>query len=168
MKKLWTKYREILLYLIFGVLTTLVDTVVYTVLTDLLGKDRPVLGIPWYFYTQVIAWCAAVLFAYVTNRLWVFSDKASGAKGIARELTLFAGGRVLTLLIQMALMWFLLDLLHADSWGLAVWSAGLLGQQGHFSVKLGVSVIVVILNYVFSKLFVFRKTKGDASGGALS
>ena len=164
MKKLWTKYREIILYLIFGVLTTLVDMVVYTVLTDLVGKDTRVLGIPWYFYTQVIAWIAAVLFAYVTNRLWVFSDKARTTPGILRELSLFAGGRVLTLLIQMALMWFFLDLIHADAWSLAVWAASLLGQQGHFSVKLGVSVIVVILNYVFSKLFVFRKAK-EASGG---
>ena len=159
MKAFWKKYKEIILYIVFGVLTTLVDFLVYTPLTDLLGKDRRVIGIPWYIYTSVIAWVAAVLFAYITNKLWVFEPTGAKKKGIAKELAVFAGGRVLTLLIQLLLMWFFIDLIHADEWGICRWAAGLIGQQGHFAIKAGVSVIVVILNYVFSKLFVFRKKK---------
>ena len=64
-KNLFLKYKEIILYIIFGVLTTVVNFVVYTPLTNMLGAEHTVLGIPWYLYTTVIAWIAAVLFAIV-------------------------------------------------------------------------------------------------------
>ena len=99
-KELYTKNKEIINYLVFGVLTTLVDILVYTPLTEILGADYKIAGfIPWYIVTSVIAWAAAVLFAYVTNKKWVFEEKDWSAKAIGRELPVFAGGRVVTLLI---------------------------------------------------------------------
>ena len=66
---------------------------------------------------------------------------------------------MLTLLIQLFLMWFLIDLTHLDKTALLVWGTGLFGLKGDFAVKAIVAVIVVILNYIFSKLFVFRNKK---------
>jgi len=157
-KELYTKNKEIINYLVFGVLTTLVDILVYTPLTEILGADYKIAGfIPWYIVTSVIAWAAAVLFAYVTNKKWVFEEKDWSAKAIGRELPVFAGGRVVTLLIQLFLMWIMIDVTHLDKTWLLTWGAGLIGRQGDFAVKMIVSVVVVILNYVISKLFVFRK-----------
>ena len=105
----------------------------------------------------MIAWIAAVLFAYVTNKKWVFEEKDWSARAVARELPTFAGGRVVTLLIQLFLMWLMIDATHLDKTWLLTWGAGLIGQKGDFSVKVIVAVVVVILNYVISKMFVFKK-----------
>lgn len=155
-RALFSRYREVILYLIFGVLTTVVDFAVYTPLTALLGADYKLFGIPWYLITSVIAWIAAVLFAYITNKLWVFEKKDTSLRALARELPAFAGGRVLTLLIQLFLMWLMIDLTHLDKTALLTFGAGLIGQNGDFAVKAIVAVIVVILNYIISKLLVFR------------
>lgn len=161
-KELYSKYKEIINYLIFGVLTTVIDFAVYTPLTAILGADYKIAGIiPWYIVTSVIAWIAAVLFAYITNKTWVFEEKDWSAGKVARELTSFAGGRVVTLLIQLLLMWLMIDVIHLDKSALFTWGAGLIGQNGDFAVKAVVAVVVVILNYVISKLFVFRKNKSE-------
>ena len=76
--ELYRKYREMILYLIFGGLTTLVNIFSYFVLTDV-GKIQ-------YLVSTAIAWVLSVLFAYFTNRVWVFRSTASGAKAIAREM----------------------------------------------------------------------------------
>lgn len=159
-KALYKKYKEIINYLVFGVLTTLVDFAVYTPLTAIFGADHKLFGfIPWYIVTSVIAWAAAVLFAYVTNKKWVFENKDWSARAVARELPTFAGGRVLTLLIQLFLMWLMIDVTHLDKTWLLTWGAGLIGQKGDFSVKAIVAVVVIVLNYIISKLFVFKKKK---------
>ncbi len=157
-KELYTKHKEIINYLIFGVLTTVVDFAVYTPLTAIFGADYKIAGvIPWYIVTSVIAWVAAVLFAYVTNKRWVFEEKDWSLRTVARELPTFAGGRVVTLLIQLFLMWLMIDLTHLDKTWLLTWGSGLIGQKGDFAVKAIVAVVVVVLNYVISKLFVFKK-----------
>ena len=159
-KELYLKYKEIINYLIFGVLTTVVDFAVYTPLTKILGADYKVAGlIPWYIITSVIAWIAAVLFAYVTNKIWVFEERDWSAGKVVREIIAFAGGRVVTLLVQLFLMWLMIDATHLDKTALLTWGAGLIGQNGDFAVKAIVAVVVVILNYVISKLFVFKKNK---------
>lgn len=159
-KEIYIKHKEIINYLIFGVLTTVVDFAVYTPLTAILGADYKVAGvIPWYIVTSVIAWIAAVLFAYVTNKIWVFEEKDWSPRAVGRELPTFAGGRVVTLLVQLALMWLMIDATHLDKTWLFTWGSGLIGQNGDFAVKMVVAVVVVILNYVISKLFVFRKKK---------
>ena len=139
-KALCQKYREPLLYLIFGGLTTLVDWVVSFLLYGVWDAaiDANVFLIHG---ANVIAWIAAVLFAFVTNRIWVFQSRQHGAVAILGELLTFAGGRVVTLLLQEGIFFVFVDLL----------------AQNQYVVKIAAAVLVVILNYVISKLLVFRK-----------
>ncbi len=157
-KKLYTENKEIINYMIFGILTTVIDFAVYTPLTAIFGARFKVFGVvPWYMVTSVIAWIAAVLFAYITNKKWVFEENDWSAGNVARELTSFAGGRCVTLLIQLFLMWLMIDVTHLDKTPLFVWGAGLVGLAGDFVVKAVVMVVIVILNYIISKLFVFKR-----------
>ena len=130
--------REILLYLVFGVLTTLVDWVVSFALYRTPLNTH---------VANVIAWVAAVLFAYITNRVWVFESKREGLRAIARELGVFAGGRVATLVMQELVFLALHDLLHVSE----------------YIVKVIAAVLVVIGNYAISKWLVFRKDEEDSS-----
>ena len=128
------RYRELILYVFFGGMTTLVD---WTISFVLYAVDCNVHA------ANVIAWCVAVLFAYVTNRTLVFESRTKGIGAIARELTVFSGGRILTLLLQEGVVFLLFDLL---SWN-------------KYAVKIIAAVLVVILNYFISKFLVFRKKK---------
>ena len=130
--------REILLYLVFGVLTTLVDWVVSFALYRTPLNTH---------IANLIAWVAAVLFAYVTNRVWVFESKREGSKAILRELGVFAGGRVATLVMQELVFLALHDMLHISE----------------YIVKAIAAVLVVIGNYVISKWIVFRKDDEESS-----
>ena len=131
----YEKHKELLLYLFFGALTTLVNLAVFFVFTTWIVID--VLA------ANVIAWVAAVLFAYVTNRTWVFASRATTKGAIAQEIVGFFGGRVATLLFEEAVLWLFIKHLGFHA----------------MAVKLAAAVAIVILNYVISKLFVFRKKK---------
>ena len=126
------KNREILLYLIFGVLTTLVD---WSISFGLYQTEMNL------HLANTLAWVAAVLFAYVTNRTWVFESRRSGFLPIAAELLGFAGGRIATLLMQEAVFAVFCDWLGMNE----------------YVIKLVAAVLVVIGNYIISKLLVFRK-----------
>ena len=133
MKELLRKYRDQILYLIFGALTTAVNIAVYWLCAHPLGL--PVV------LSSVIAWLAAVFFAYVTNRKWVFQSQVSSRAGVFRECLSFLLCRLATGVMDWGLMYLLVDCLHwPDLW-----------------VKIGVNILVILLNYVFSKLLVFRK-----------
>jgi putative flippase GtrA len=139
-KQLFLRYRELILYVIFGGLTTVVDWGVsfalYYVWGDAIERvSYLVHGV------NVIAWAAAVAFAFVTNRILVFQSKSRGALAILRELVFFAGGRVMTLLLQELIFLVCFDFLH--------WN--------EYAVKLAAAVLVVVLNYFISKLLVFRR-----------
>ena len=140
LKALWQKDRAVILYLIFGGLTTVVDWLVSFVLYYLLDGaiQQNALFIQ---VADVTAWVCAVTFAYVTNRKWVFESKKKGLLPIAAELGSFAGGRVVTFLIQEGIIFVCCNLLSLNV----------------YAVKIAASVIVVILNYFISKLLVFRK-----------
>jgi putative flippase GtrA len=101
---------------------------------------------------DVIAWVAAVAFAYVTNRIWVFESKRRGFLPILGEIAAFAGGRVVTLLLQEAIM--------------AVFCTWL--GLNMYLFKIIAAVLVVILNYFISKLLVFRKSKRETGGSTES
>ncbi len=141
-KQLLTRYREVILYLIFGVLTTLVDWCISFLLYWLWGNA--IEQREWLIHgANALAWAAAVLFAYVTNRLWVFRSKKKGFLPVMGELASFAGGRVMTLCLQELIFLIFFDILHLNE----------------FIIKIAAAVLVVILNYVISKLLVFRKKK---------
>ena len=142
LKKLLESYREQVLYLIFGVLTTAVDWGISFLLYRL-WIDAAQAPDSMVHLADVIAWMAAVAFAFVTNRIWVFGSKKHGFLPVAKELMSFAGGRVFTLLLQEAIMALFVTWLGWNKYVFRILAA----------------VFVVILNYVISKLFVFRKTK---------
>ena len=140
LQKIYYKYEEKWLYLFFGVLTTAVSFISAGISKNLLENAGMGTGAVSTIST-VISWICAVTFAYVTNRLWVFESHASGAKELASEAASFYGGRVFTLLTEMAIMWLGYSLIGINYW----------------VTKIAANVIVLILNYVISKLLVFRK-----------
>ena len=142
MIELLKKYKSIILYIIFGGLTTVVDWTVSFSLYYLWGEA--IEATPWLIHgANTIAWAAAVAFAFVTNRVWVFESKRRGFALIMGELFAFAGARVFTLILQEVLM--------------AVFFTWL--GFNEYLVKIVAAVLVVILNYFISKLLVFRKKK---------
>lgn len=140
----YKKNKEILLYLFFGGMTTVVGLIFYILPARIMDlQDRTLLGLTIDMNTQVsniISWICAVSFAYVTNRIWVFSEKAHGRRGIVTECLSFFGGRLLTLIIENILL------------NICTTAIGL----NDVLAKVLVSVVTIILNYVISKLFIFR------------
>ena len=133
----WTKeHHELVTYVIFGGLTTVVDWGISFVLYQTDMNTHVV---------NVIAWTAAVLFAFVTNKIWVFRSRTKAASRVVGELIAFAGGRVLSLGVQELLFVLAVDILD--------WNRTL--------VKIPVAVLVVIINYFLTK-FVFRKKQDTA------
>lgn len=134
LKELYARYEEVILYLIVGVLTTVVSLGVYygCVLT-FLDPENPI----ELQCANIISWFAAVLFAYIANRKIVFK---STNKNFIAEAIRFGSARILTLLMDMAIMFV---------------AVSLLGMNDKLA-KLAVQVIVTVGNYIFSKLLVFR------------
>lgn len=137
MAALYQKYREIILYGVFGVLTTVVNWGGYWFLAD-------IAHVP-YLASTVIAQVLAILFAYLTNRKWVFESKAKGAREVLGEMLRFFSARGVSLLLDLGCMYAGVDLLHIND----------------KLMKLLANVVVVIANYALSKLFVFRKKKTE-------
>ena len=142
MKKIWSlyhKYEEVINYLIVGVLTTIVSLgVKYLLLFTFLDASNAVeLQI-----AVIISWVCAVAFAYVTNRIFVFKSKN---KNYFKEISSFVSGRILTLLMEMAIMWFFVTLLklNTDFWVVVF--------------TMICQVLIKVANYILSKLFVFKK-----------
>lgn len=129
----YKKYKEALLYLFFGVLTTLINIVVFYLFTEIITLDELV--------ANVIAWIIAVLFAYVTNRIWVFSSHCATKAAFLKEILSFYGGRIFTLLVEEGILLVFIKLLSLNA----------------LAVKIVAQVVIIVLNYVISKLFVFKK-----------
>lgn len=130
MISLYKKYKEILMYLIFGLLTTVVNIVVYFISSDLLSIN--------YLISNVMAWFISVLFAFVTNKVYVFE---SSSKKLMKEIVAFFTSRLATGILDMFLMWLFVTVAFLND----------------VVVKIFVNILVIIMNYIFSKLFVFRK-----------
>ena len=133
-RKLLQKYYDVLVYLVFGVLTTAVNYLVYLPCYNLLGLPAVL--------SNIFAWVVAVAFAYVTNKPFVFRSHDWSVKTVIPELTKFVGTRVASGGLESAIIWVTVDIL---------------GWNGNLC-KLVTSVLVVVLNYVGSKLLVFRKS----------
>lgn len=146
---LYSLHKEIIMYLFFGGCTTLVGIIFFAIPIKLISlPDLTVFGITVDTSVQVsnvISWICAVTFAYITNRTWVFAEKAYGAKAIAAECAAFFAGRFLTLIVEN----ILLNL-----------STKTLGMN-EIAAKIVVSVVTIILNYIISKLFVFKGNKTE-------
>lgn len=146
-KTLFIKYKEIITYIIFGVLTTLVNFLVFWIFTKLLGEEL-------YLVNNAVAWVAGVVFAFVTNKLFVFESKSWQRKIIAKEIPEFLGARIFSFLVEEGGMLLFISVLGLGEKSLSILGFTITGQ---FIVKILLAVIVVVLNYIFSKFIIFRK-----------
>lgn len=131
--KIYKKYEEIINYLIMGVLTTLVSIVSYFILAKVFGIN--------YLISNIISWIISVAFAYVTNKIFVFKNEVKEKKQVLIQIYQFVKYRLLSLIIDILLMYIFVELIKMDD----------------MIAKVINQVIVIVLNYVFSKLFVFKK-----------
>lgn len=134
-KELIIKYEEIIKYIIFGVLTTLVNYVSYAMLTRIFDLEI--------FISNLIAWLLSVIFAFITNKLIVFKSKELDIKVIAKEITSFFAARIFSLLLDMVILYIAVDLM----------------KMNDLIIKLISNIIVIIINYLFSKIFIFKSKK---------
>ncbi|KAF1297247.1 teichoic acid glycosylation protein [Enterococcus sp. JM4C] len=126
-------YWEVLTYVFFGGLTTVVNFIVYFIFKDFLNLDMVI--------SNTASWVAAVIFAFVTNKLWVFKSHSKDIKSWAFEFSQFVFYRLLSFGIDMGSMFILIKIIHIDD----------------FVSKLITQIFIVIANYIFSKLFIFKK-----------
>lgn len=131
MKALFLKYKEVIMYLIFGVLTTVVNIVVYFVMADARMMHIQ------YMISNVTAWFLSVLFAYVTNRKYVFESKS---QNLIKEMISFFSARLATGAMDMVFMWIFVGF----------------NILPDFVAKVISNVFVIVANYVLSKLVVFK------------
>ncbi len=140
---------EVLMYLIFGVLTTVVNFVVFWLLGKIQNNETVLFNVgsfafKWVYIANSVAWVCSVLFAFVTNKLFVFESKEKEKGAVIKEMISFFGARILCFLIfDVAVFALLIEVFHIDE----------------YLVKIINAVFVVIFNYVASKLVVFRKNK---------
>ena len=134
--ELYKKYKEIINYLVFGGLSTLVNFVSYFIAARIFGIDEVV--------SSAISWFCAVTFAYITNKIWVFESKTNTAGSFFKEAVMFYLARVASgALCDVGTFALMVKVLHIND----------------VIAKIVTQVMVVIVNYVFSKLIVFRKKK---------
>ena len=150
-KQLFIKYKEFIMYLIFGVLTTLVNFIAFGFFTKLLGEEL-------YLINNAIAWVAGVVFAYITNKLFVFESKSWKTKVLLKEIPEFLGARIFSFFIEEGGMFLFISVLGFGEKSFNLFGVTITGQ---FIVKILLAVIVVVLNYVFSKFFIFKKQKTE-------
>ncbi len=145
--KTTSKQKELILYLIFGILTTLVNFIAFWLIGLCLGEGL-------YLVTNVIAWAIAVAFAYATNKLFVFEARSFSPAVLAKEIPEFVLARALSLGIEELGLWLLVSVIGLGSLNFSLFSISLNGQM---IAKIILAVIVVILNYFFSKFVIFKR-----------
>ncbi len=134
LSNLYNKYKEIINYLIFGGLTTLISIGTYALFTKIFNID--------YLISNVLSWIIAVLFAFVTNKLFVFESKSKDKALVSKEIINFFFFRIVSLGLEMIIMYVFVDLLLIND----------------LITKIIAQVIVILSNYIFSKVFVFKKS----------
>lgn len=132
-KEIFFKYKEQILYVLFGAFTTVVNIVTFAVCADMLHVGT--------YVSNLIAWILSVAFAYITNKIWVFESHTTDFKGVMREVISFVGARILTLGMDMVIMYIGIDIMHINQ----------------LITKILANIVVIVANYIFSKLFIFKK-----------
>ena len=133
-KELYIKYKEIINYLIFGILTTVVSLLTYYLLVFTIIDPNKSLELQ---IANIISWITCVTFAYITNRKYVFNSKD---KNIKNEIIKFYTSRLSTLFIDMLIMFIFVTILHFND----------------KIIKIIVQIVIIVLNYILSKLLVFK------------
>ncbi len=134
-KALCIKYKELIMYGIMGVLSTIVNIASFTIF-------EKVFGIPA-LISNVIAWIITVIFAYITNKLYVFESKSFKRDVLIKEILSFTSARIFSLLLEEAILYVLIDLMNVNS----------------IITKIFSNIVVIIVNYILSKLVIFKKDK---------
>ena len=134
-KELMKKYEEVLKYLIIGILTTVINYIVFAILVNNAKIEMHT--------SNIIAWVVSVIFAYITNKLFVFESKSFKVKILIKEITTFTLARILSLLLEEAILYIFVNLLNMNK----------------LVIKLVANILVIILNYILSKFIIFRKSK---------
>ena len=150
-KELFIKYKEIILYALFGVLTTIANLLAFLLTTHIFGERL-------YLFNNAVAWIAGVVVAFITNKLWVFNSKCWKLKVWGKEFAEFVTARLLSFVFEEAGMVFFVDVLNVGEKAINIFGFSITGQ---IIVKLLLSVVVVILNYVASKFIIFKNKKTD-------
>ena len=136
---MYKKFEEAINYLFFGFLAFLVNMFAYAAAAKVLGADND--KVVLVLIATVFAWVAAVLFAYWTNRTFVFKSKVMEKEEVRKEFFSFVGARVVTGAMELVIMYIMVDLADIND----------------LISKFVCNVIVIVSNYIFSKLWVFRK-----------
>ena len=136
-KELYKKYKEVIMYLIFGVLSTIICILSYYLLTITILNPNNELELQ---IANILSWFITIIFVYFTNRKYVFESSEDNK---IKEFAKFTFARVVTLLMDMAIMGVGVSFMHFND----------------LIVKIVSQVVVIVSNYVFSKLFVFKKSK---------
>ena len=131
--KMYENYKGIILYIFFGGITTFINIASYYLFYNVLGVSNVI--------SNIIAWFLSVIFAFVTNKIWVFNSKSWDAKIAIKELVSFISVRLLTGVFDTAVMYIGVDVLKFNS----------------LIMKIFSNLIVLISNYIGSKLFIFKK-----------
>lgn len=133
-KNIYKKYQEIIKYLIFGILTTIINLLTYYLLVYAIFNPNNPLELQ---ITNIISWFISVAFAYITNKKYVFNSQN---KNITKEILKFFSSRISTLLLDIILMFTFVTILNLND----------------KIIKIVVAIIIIILNYILSKLLVFK------------
>ncbi len=131
-KDLWENNRELILYLFFGFLSFLISIFTYAIFNVGMGIHELI--------ANIYSWVLSVTFAYITNKKWVFCTHDLGVSETAMEVLKFFGGRVLTLVLEEGIIFVFITVLHLNS----------------MLFKIVAQVVVIGLNYIISKRFVFQ------------
>ena len=132
-KELVKKHEELIKYLIIGVLTTVINYIIFAILVKAANIDIHA--------SNIVAWLVSVIFAYFTNKLFVFESKSFKLKVIAKEVLSFGAARILSLLLEELVLYIFVNIL----------------SMNELVIKLIANVIVIAINYILSKFIIFKK-----------
>ena len=133
-KNLWLRYKELFFYAVFGVGATVINIVSYRVLANTFGKK-------YFLIANIIAWILAFIFAFITNKLFVFESKSWEAQTAMKEFVGFLSARLATGILDTVLMWLFVSVISLDD----------------TLSKIIINILVIIINYIASKFFIFKK-----------
>ena len=143
---LLSKHREIIVYLIFGVLTTAVNLATFYAMESITEIS--------YLINNAVAWVVGVIFAFVTNKIFVFQSKSWKPSVAIKEGIEFLGARLFSFGVEELGLWLLVDIIGLASFSKVIFGFAI---SGELIAKVILAIVVVILNYVFSKLIIFKK-----------
>lgn len=146
----YRQHQEGMRYLVFGALTTIVNIITYTIFAAFLlkGLQNDSLRVN---ISEIIAFIVGVIFAYITNKLYVFDSKTNNFKELTKEITSFFSCRIFTEIISILMM------------NAAVWFS-----INDILMKVVSNIVVIILNFVFSKIWIFKGAKKQSTKGTES